>query len=407
MAQAALANSRGFWNSTGVADDEYLHILEAALDAIGAEDSTTRARLLAVLALEMAWHDPERRRFGIGEEAVAMARRLGDADTLLWVWTARHLSGSVAYREPELLAEHNELLALADRVGDPYSLMLACSWGFMHALDMGDVQRADGLLARLSTTADELGSPMFRWMALTYQCCRTMVSGSGDEIEAAAIACYEAGEQASQVDAFIWFAPQMYQARLAQGRMAEILDLCRQQTIDNPGLPVWSAALGVALMRVGERDEAAAVLDEILGRGDDPFPHDRLWLLGNVFVGQLIAELGTAAQAMRQYEALLPYAGWTPCVGTLVCPAVDHELATLAVRAERPDVAERHFADVDAIHQRLNAPIWLARTRLAWGRFLLANEPDRATELLQSARELADRMGAADIRETADALLSA
>ena len=103
---------------------------------------------------------------------------------------------------------------------------------------------------------------------------------------------------------------------------------------------------------------------------------------------------------------MAPYAGRVPFAGNVAFPGVDLRLATLAVRAESSDAAERHFADADALHSRLDAPIWLAETRLAWGRFLLERERDRALPLLQSARELADRMGAADIRQAADELLA-
>jgi tetratricopeptide (TPR) repeat protein len=342
----------------------------------------------------------------IADEAVALARRLGDEPALLEVWTAAHLSGSVAHRIQDPRAEHPDLLALAERVGDPYSLMLASAWGIMQSLELADVEHTDRLLARLSQVADEVSTPVLQWVAAAYRCCRLMVSASGDEIEQAAIASFEIGQESGQVDALVWFAGQVYQARMAQGRMGEILDLCRQQRADNPGLPAWASALAVALLRAGELEEAKATLDEILACGGDPFPYDRIWLLGQGFLGETLASLGTPEQAARQYEVLRPYAGRTPCVGTLVRSSVTHELATLAARAGWPDVAERHFAEAEAQHAALDAPIWLARTRLEWGRFLLGSEPDRALPLLQSARELADRMGAVDVRDAAAELLA-
>ncbi|MBV8979981.1 MAG: AAA family ATPase [Acidimicrobiia bacterium] len=408
LAEAVLAANRGFWNLTGFFDEEYASLLEAALDGLGPSDSVLRARLLAVLALEMSWHDPDQRRFAISDEAVAMARRLGDDPTLLQVWTTRQLSASVGHTVRELVDEDEDVLALADRVGDPFSQMLASTWATMHAMEVGDFARADRYLARMAQLTEDVGTPVFQWMNATYRCTRMMVSRPGDEVEAAALAAFQIGSDSGQPDALTWFAPAFFQARRAQGRLGEILDLCRQQTVDNPGLRIWEAALGFALVEAGELDEAREVLADVVGDGStDPFPYDRVWLMANQLLGYVIAGVGTADQAAQQYEVLRPYSDWTSCVGTLVLESVDVALGQLAVRAGWPDVADRHFAAADALHSRLDAPLWLARTRLPWGRLAFdRGDTARAVELLESAHELAARMGAADIEAAAAELLA-
>ena len=270
---------------------------------------------------------------------------------------------------------------------------------------MADLAAADRMLSRMQQLAEEVGTPVLRWMAATYRCARMMVSASGDDIERAAIAAFEIGQESGQVDALLWFAPQLFVARMAQGRLGEIIDLCRQQTADS-GLPAWRGGLALCLLRSGEGVEARSIIDDVLRDESDPFPKDLVWLPGHSFVGEVVGAVGTPAQARHEYEVLAPYAGRVPFAGNVAFPGVDLRLATLAVRAESSDAAERHFADADALHSRLDAPIWLAETRLAWGRFLLERERDRALPLLQSARELADRMGAADIRQAADELLA-
>jgi hypothetical protein len=398
LAKAALANNRGFESTVGVLDEERVRFIDAALEAIGPADSATRARLLSVLALELVWGGPEPRRLELVDEALAMARRLGDEACLLEVWTAAYGAGSVPDRVPALLAELPELLALAERVGDAQQLLLACGRGFLHCVEVGELGEADRLLERLGQLADEFDNPFFRWMEATYRCCRLTVSGTGDEIEHAALKALQLGQDAGQPDVFTRFAPQLLAARWSQGRLAEVVGLVRQATVDNPGLAAFRAALALTCALLGEKDEAVFILDELMADPEKAFPENIVWLFGHSVLAEAVAAVGTAEQAAREYALLAPYAGRVPCTGPVARPSISLALASLAVRAGWPDKAERHFSDAHEEHRRLGATAWLARTEFAWARFLLgAGEPDRARILLGRARDGAEQMGAADV----------
>src|SRR5205085_163633 len=75
LARAALANSRGSFSSAGVADDDRVAVIEAALPAIGDGHDAVKARLLANLAAELLWVADLERRSAISAEAVVLARR--------------------------------------------------------------------------------------------------------------------------------------------------------------------------------------------------------------------------------------------------------------------------------------------------------------------------------------------
>ncbi|MGD0593539.1 MAG: BTAD domain-containing putative transcriptional regulator [Acidimicrobiales bacterium] len=408
LAQAALANNRGISSTVGIVDEERVQFIEAALDAIGPADSATRARLLSVLALELIWRDPELRRLALADEAVAMARRLGDDACLLDVWTAAHIAASVADRVPALVAELPDLLVLGERIGDVQQLVVACGWGSLHCVEMGDLDEADRLVERIGRLVAEVNNPFFRWIEANYHCCRLTVSGTGDEIEQAALTALQIGQDAGQPDLMTWFAPQLLIARWSQGRLGEIVELVRQVTADTPGVPAWRAALALTCAQLGDRDEAVSIIDDLMSDPAKAFPENVAWLLGHSVLAEAVAAVGTAAQAAREYPLLEPYAGRVPCLGNVARPGVSLALAGLAGRAGWRELAERHFSEAHALHLRLGATGWLARTQLEWGAFLLdTGESTRAEDLLIRARDTAEQTGAADVVEAARGLLAA
>ena len=89
-------------------------LLEEALAALPVGDSPLRARLLAHLALEM-WSGtgPVEQRVGVSDEAIAMARRLGDSEALVTALHARHWALTTPGMAHERLSHTEEMLRVA------------------------------------------------------------------------------------------------------------------------------------------------------------------------------------------------------------------------------------------------------------------------------------------------------
>jgi len=407
LAEAALASNSGQWHAAGSVDQEQFEILEAALTAIGPEDSTTRARLLALYALGPFGRDDSEERLRIGDEAVAMARRIGDDTCLLEVLVANHVSGRTAERVPALVAEEPAILELAERVGNRQQLVLVYGYAYSQRLEIGDLEQADRHLERMVEIADEVKNPFLGWMVSSYQCTRLIISGSGDEVEAAALAARQLGQDAELPDTLFWFDAQIYSARWKQGRLAEAVDLVRHNMAEHPEMPVYRAQLAYTLTRMGERAEALSLVDDFTFGLSNAFPDDFLRLTSQCYVAETCVILGTEEQAAQHYALLAPYADRYPCVGTSIRYSVSLVLAVLAVRTSQHERAEQHFADAEAHHLRVGARGWLARTRLEWGRYLLARgDAGRARPLLEEAREAATEVGAADVVGATEALLA-
>ncbi|MDX6679266.1 MAG: hypothetical protein QOE31_3318, partial [Solirubrobacteraceae bacterium] len=120
LARAALANNRGVYSSGQGIDHERVATLQAALDAYDPADSPTRAALLATLALELVTADDARRRDRLRDDALAMARRVGNPSTLALVLTQRCVAQwSPTQTADERRSNLDEAMGLADGLNDP------------------------------------------------------------------------------------------------------------------------------------------------------------------------------------------------------------------------------------------------------------------------------------------------
>ena len=403
VADAALANSRGLWSVTGGLDEERVEVLEAALAGLGQEESTRRAALMATLANELFWRDPDLRRLKLADGAVDLARRLGDDRCLLRVQTTRQVAAWTPDRVSSLYAELPDIMDRASRVDDAQDHVYALAWSIVHSMEMRDLARASSAQARMAEVAEETNNLYFRWLAAVYGTMLRSLSGSGDDVEVAASTALQYGQEANQPDAFVWYAPQLMVARTLQGRVEEILDVLRVEA-SNPGLPIWLPVLAGALLEAGHVDEAKDVF-EVLPAGD-PLPWDGMWLLGHGYLAEVISALGSVEQATAEFRTLSPYAGMVPCIGTTVRHSLTLDLATLAARAGEGDTAEVLFARAYDEHLAMSGEYFLAETELAWARFRRSRNLTADDSLLAAARSRAERLGFAGIRARAIELSS-
>ena len=135
LARAALAGYRGMWSISLGVDRERVAALQAALQAREGREDLVRARLLANLAVELMFSGDRDRRWALSDEALTLARRLGDRPTLGRVLFSR----IAAIWEPGALAERRahvgELMALAADLGDPFVKVWAELYGFETAME--------------------------------------------------------------------------------------------------------------------------------------------------------------------------------------------------------------------------------------------------------------------------------
>lgn len=375
LARAALANSRAIYSSALGVDRARVAVLQAALDAQDAGDSPTRAQLLALLALELVTGEDWRRRDELGGEALAMARRIGDAHTLALVLTQR----CAAQWRPQTLAllrpHLREAFTLAERLQDPVLAGQAAYFGSHLALEAGDVEEADRALTRLADVADELGQPLMRWYAAVVRTKRCTISDPPAAVERLAVEALGLGRSAGQLDAGLWFLGQLFVARFLRGALdagephlpsllgsPDLLPPPGDEITPSRSMPLLvGATVSVVLCESGRADEARAYFDALMASGLEDLPQDYTLLAIPALASVACTRLHDTAVAARLQAILEPHAERFVNTGTSWFGATAHQLALLAATLGESDEARIRFAAAERSYLRLGAAPWLAR----------------------------------------------
>jgi DNA-binding SARP family transcriptional activator len=408
LGRAALGYA-GRWSQLGRVEEDVAALLQEALGALGGEDTPLRARLLARLALELYYAGDPSRRLALSEEAVALARRLGDPLTLATCLDARHY----ALWRPETVHERLEVAAelrrIAETVGDPELELEGAGWTVVDLLELGDVAGADIQIAAASRLATALHRPLYEWWTSLFRCARAQIDGRFDEAERLAAETLAIGQRGQAENAVHVYAQSMFNIRREQGRLAELEESVHSFIAMYPAVPAWRCTLALMHVELGREDAAREEFDALAAAGFDALPRDAQWLIAITLLAEVCGRLGDAARAAELYEPLLPYARRNVIVGRAsTCNgSASRPLGILAATQGEWSRAERHFADALAMHEAMGARPFIARTHVAWAEMELARgRVDEARERLAEAIVIADAVGMLALAGRARALVA-
>jgi tetratricopeptide (TPR) repeat protein len=264
-------------------------------------------------------------------------------------------------------------------------------------LEIGDVQGADVQVAAASKLADALQRPLWLWWTLLLRCTRAQMAGRFAEAERLADEALEVGRHGQAENAVNAYAQAMFNIRREQGRLGEVEAAVRRFVELYPALVAWRAALGLLLVELGREDEARAEFEALTCLED--LPRDANWLIGVTLLAEVAGALGDGTRAEPLYALLEPYAGRNVVVGrAATCNGSASRLLGILAAAMRSwELAEGHFISALAMHERMGAKPWVARTQLAYAQMLLTRrrggDRGRARDLLADAVRIADTLG--------------
>jgi hypothetical protein len=207
------------------------------------------------------------------------------------------------------------------------------------------------------------------------------------------------------------YGAQMFPVWRHRGEHEQLDAFLRTALRAAPPHPANTSAMALIHAELGERETAAAMVEQLAGPGFGKFRHDMLFVNCLTCLTLVLAELADSAHAEEAYDLLLPYVGRVVIVGA---PAqacwgpVDHYLGVLAVLGGHPDWAADHFEAALVAGARLGTPALLAETRFEFGKLLVADERDdhrdKATALLDAAGRTAAALGLHRLTERLAAL---
>ena len=379
----------------GVVDTDAVRLLEQALQLLGPVESALRARVLAQLGWELSFSEEHDRREQLVADALQMARRIDDPETLAYVL------GIVAWLEVDaarVLSLTREQIDAWSRSGDQDEIFGAHGNLVRSMLALGDRAGLDQAIEEEERLKREL---RIRSSNGFHQALQARMDGRFDAAGRLASQAFAEQQHYNPEGAATYFGLAVFGLRRHQGRLLEMEPAIRANAERYPAIPANRAALAwVYSGEAGRRDEARAIFDELAERGFGR----HVALVSNLpvtlsILADVCWSLADTVRAPELYDLLLPRDGECVVVGIAVdtMGAVSRSLALLAATMRRWEDAERHFEDALRTNARLGDKPWLAQTRAQYAAVLLAcrapGDRERARDLLQLALDAAEQMG--------------
>jgi predicted ATPase len=372
LARAALALHR-LGGISGVEDNERLRLLDEASRALEGEETPLRVRILAALAKEQyhAWlHSPESMEgAGPAEEAVALARKLGDDRVLAEALAALHDNLWFSGQEVRRLDVATELERVATAVGDREQAVEAVLLQAVALLELADPQ-AVPRLETFVVDAAAFHQPRFAYLVATRRVTLATIRGDIDGAERALDDAAAIAAEHGEPDHLNVSAAQLFMvATLKKDRMIAVERARQAYRTNRAYAQMIDATTSLGFLDQGDADRAR----EAFWRIDFDDLGSRFknygWLHQMTAVGEAAAKLGETEVLDRLVAALEPYADRCTVVAGAVCfgGSAAHCLGLMTQALGRQDEAAAYFAQALAAYERLDADAWASRTRDAMG----------------------------------------
>ncbi len=381
----------------GVLDVVTNDLLADALARLPEAPGPVRARVMGRLAAGLLLEPgAEERRRQLADDALAMAREIGDPATLAFVLSCRMSALLGPDNLEERLAATDELLHI--RTEGRGAELEAQVFRIGDLAESGDRAALDHALAAFEQRAGGSRHPFFRWSLTTFRAAVALLEGRYADAEALAGDALAAGQQAQARTALLNYAQQLFLLRGEQDRLAEVEPLLVAGATETAVVPAWRCGLADFYSVTGRLTEARREFD---GLATDDFagvPRDTTWLTAMSLLAGVCGRLGDARRAAILYDLLRPYAGRIAIARPLVVlvGSIDHRLGGLAALLDRREAADAHFGRALAIAERMRALPWQAHVRWEWAEALgRRREAARARRLLDEADTIAQSLGMA------------
>ena len=411
FAEAAMAIRR-FWQVSGSVATELFDLMHEGLALLPDENSVLRAFLLGSLSGELELAEEEGG-IALSEEALAMAKPLGDPKSLYYALWAR----AFVWDRPldERIADATELAKIEEEFGSPEGedkgLNLLCH---LHCVQ-GDIAASDADLAALKKRAAETLNPNTIWNLRFTEATRALMRGRFEEAELLALEVFALGQKVNPVQAAQYLGGITYALRWLQGRLAEIEDAF--QTVTG-GLSesrmsfVFNSTKALFYATLGRKEEAREEFERLSVNNFAGLTRHWGMPVALLFLSEVAFALGDTVRAAQIYDLMLPIGDRLINAGINgVCSgSANHWLGKLAGMLKRWDAAVKHFEGAIKTNARIGARPLLARSQHEYARMLIergdSGDRDKTRALLTEATATYRELGMPTFLENAEELLA-
>jgi class 3 adenylate cyclase/tetratricopeptide (TPR) repeat protein len=406
----ATVEAASFVRDEALYGPELVELIDEALAALPPGDSRERAMLTA----RKGMHDLLRRTqldaHASVDEAIEMARRLGEDEALSVVLNVKVMLLFGTPRVAEMERIGREFEEMAARVGDLRRVALAQRAPVYRALALGRRDEFEARLTDVRAASNAARSSSALYFPVFWDAMTALAEGRFDDAKGFAAKARDLVRRDPGFDFF--YAGHVGARRFEQGREGDVIPgLVRFLEGGGEWRQTQRAMLANALAAVGRSEEARREIAVLRGADWAGLPRDWGLPLALRHLSEAVARLG-ASDAARTLEPLAaPYGGQllVPYNGFQLEGAGDRALALCAATSGRLDEADALYAKALALEDGFRAPALAARTRYWWARALVERDASsdreharaRAVESLETAR----RFGMASLARDAEALV--
>jgi tetratricopeptide (TPR) repeat protein len=398
LAQAALGYDEPRWRCN-LLEPIATKLLKQALDLLDPADSDLRVRLLAHLARSTQGSVPAEEVLAQLDEAVAMARRIGDPRALVEALRTRlSLDRSPAHVDARLELI-DEMLKLARQIYDKQLTMELLAFRIYDLAAIGDVASWSRDLEEHQRFADEIGEPFYSYNVRAMKTALAVNAGRFEEAERLALEAMQTGQQLGVNNVEGVLGVQMFTIRREQGRLREIAPVLRHFVEERGAGAAWRPGLALIYADLDQLDAAQSEFERLAADDFAGIPRDSLWQTCLCYLTDVCDRLQDEHRAGVLHGLLLPYAEQTVVVGnaTVCLGATARFLGQLATIQSRWDVATAHFEQALDLNGRMGARPWIAHTQFQYARMLLRRgrpeDAERAARLVDEANRAAQALG--------------
>ena len=375
-------------------DRSIIDVLKGAFNALGQEHERYRCQLLGRLArahLLQGEYDPANK---YNAEALTIAKQIGDEQAVFDVLVNDILMmptvGRTPFESEQRSRDVEAILASAERLDENDALGRALSVDMYFSAEIGDRQRFDSALTKLSVLSEERQMQHTLWIARHGQAMQAVLDGRFVDAERLSEEALNIGRQTHGAGVEGVYGIQMFTIRREQGRLSLVAPIVKRLADENPSDLTWKPGFALIACDLGFLDPARRIIEELADAGFN-LALDAQRSTTIAYLAEVCSVLRDERYAEAIFQLLKPYQHMTITTGvaTICYGAAGRYLGSLASVLGDWDEAQQQFERAIELDTKFDAPPWLAHTQYAYADMLLkrgrSGDMDEAHALLRKA----------------------